>query len=167
MSIENIAVILVKLERMHKSLLELAYKKTELIKVNNMEAFNQLLKDEQAHVAAIEQLEQQRQIMVTDYLRAKGIALSDHPTVADVIEAANTSQQKQQLQTIRDRLLLVMGDLQQQNNLNQQLVLQSLKFVNMTLEMLRPRPEQINYSSREVRGTQQATSKKMYFDSQA
>lgn len=168
MSIEKIVSVLTKLERMHKSLLELAYKKTELVKTNNMDGLNQLLKDEQAHVAAIEQLEQQRQTMVTDYLRAKGIALSDIATVADVIEVADTPTEKQQLETLRKRLILAIEDLRKQNDLNQQLIFQSLQFVNMTLDLLRPRPEQINYSGQEVRGTRAAsTVKKTYFDSQA
>ena len=73
MSIEKIVATLEKLEKMHKSLLELAIAKTEFIKINDMENLDKLIKNEQAHVAAIDKLEQQRQLMVTDYLRAKGI----------------------------------------------------------------------------------------------
>lgn len=167
MSVEKIVSVLMRLERMHKSLLELAYKKTELIKIGNMEELNQMLKDEQAHVAAIEQLEQQRQNLVTEYLREKGITHSDSPTVADVIKVAERPEEKEQLETIRNQLILVIDDLRKQNDLNQQLVFQSLQFVNITLDLLRPRPEQINYSGNEVRGTQQVTHKKTYFDSQA
>lgn len=166
MSVEKIVSILTKLERMHNSLLELAYKKTELVKVGNMDELDKMLKDEQAHVAAIEQLEQQRQMTVTEYLRAKGIALSDSPTVADVIDATETAEEKEQLEAVRNRLILVVDDLRKQNDLNQKLVFQSLQFVNVTLNLLRPQPDQINYSGNEVRGTQ-AVNKKTYFDSQA
>jgi len=167
MSIEKIVSVLMKLEKMHRSLLELAYKKTELVKIGNMEELNQMLKDEQAHIAAIEQLEQQRQNLVTEYLREKGIAHSDSPTVADVIEVAKKPEEKEKLEAIRNQLILVIDDLRKQNDLNQKLVFQSLQFVNITLDLLRPRPEQINYSGNEVRGTQQITNKKTYFDSQA
>ncbi|XRD25634.1 hypothetical protein AABM34_03335 [Lysinibacillus fusiformis] len=51
MSVEAINSTLMMLERMHKSLLELAFKKTEIIKAGDIEALDQLLKDEQAHVA--------------------------------------------------------------------------------------------------------------------
>lgn len=166
MSVEKIVSILTKLERMHNSLLELAYKKTELVKVGNMDELDKMLKDEQAHVAAIEQLEQQRQMTVTEYLRAKGIALSDSPTVADVIDATEPAEEKEQLEAVRNRLILVVDDLRKQNDLNQKLVFQSLQFVNVTLNLLRPQPDQINYSGNEVRGTQ-AVNKKTYFDSQA
>ena len=53
MSIEKILQSLNKLDMLHKSLLEVAYKKTETIKIGDMDNLNQLLKDEQAHVAGI------------------------------------------------------------------------------------------------------------------
>ena len=166
MSVEAICSTLTTLERMHKSLIELAYKKTEIIKTGDVEALNQMLKDEQAHVAAIDQLEQQRQMQVAEYLGAKGIAHSDKPTVADVIEATENEAERDALTAIRKRLLLLIDDLRKQNDLNQKLVFQSLQFVNLTLDALRPRPEQINYSGKEVRGTN-AVAKKSFFDSQA
>lgn len=166
MSIEAICSTLTKLERMHKSLLELAIKKTEIITVGNIEALDQMLKDEQAHVAAIDKLEQQRQKQVTDYLEAKGLASTDKATVADVIEAAEHQTEKDTLSAVRNRLLQMINDLKKQNDLNQKLVFQSLQFVNFTLDALQPRPEQINYSGNEVRGTN-TVAKKSYFDSQA
>lgn len=166
MSVEIIYATLEKLERMHKSLLELSFKKTELIKTNNMEALDQMLKDEQAHVAAIDKLEQQRQLQVTEYLGAKGFAPTDKMTVADVIKVADNDTDKKKLEKVRNRLLLIIDDLRKQNDLNQKLVFQSLQFVNLTLDMLRPQPDQINYSGNEVRGTN-TIGKKTYFDSQA
>ncbi|ALC86356.1 hypothetical protein AM499_11330 [Bacillus sp. FJAT-22090] len=164
MSIEKILQALTKLEMLHKSLLEIAYKKTEAIKTGDMDSLNQLLKDEQAHVAGISQLEQQRQLEVTDYLRAKGIAPIDNPTVAHVLENTNTNEEKEQLGAARNKLLLTLETLKYQNDLNQKLTLQSLQFVNLTLDILRPKPDQINYSKSEVRGPSKG---KAYFDSEA
>jgi len=166
MSVETICSTLTKLERMHKSLLELAIKKTEIITAGDIEALDQMLKDEQAHVAAIDKLEQQRQKQVTDYLGAKGFASIDKATVANVIEVAGQQTEKDMLSAVRNRLLQIINDLKKQNDLNQKLVFQSLQFVNFTLDALQPRPEQINYSGNEVRGTN-TVAKKSYFDSQA
>lgn len=164
MSIDKIVQSLTKLDMLHKSLLEIAYKKTEAIKTGDMDSLNQQLKDEQAHVAGISQLEQQRQTEVTDYLRAKGIAPTDTPTVALVLENTNTDEEKARLSKARNNLLLTIESLKHQNDLNQKLTMQSLQFVNLTLDALRPKPDQINYSKSEV----QAPSKgKAYFDSQA
>ena len=112
-----------------------------------------MLKDEQAHVAAIDKLEQQRQKQVTDYIEAKGLASSDKTTVADVIEAAEQQAEKATLSAVRERLMQIINDLRKQNDLNQKLVFQSLQIVNLTLDAVRPRTEQMNYSSNEVRGT--------------
>ena len=168
MSVENIISTLEKLERMHKSLLELANKKTDFIKANDMEQIDEMLKTEQAHVAAIETLEQQRQAMVTDYLRAKGIAFNDIPTVAQVIDATD-GPEKQALQEVRERLVALLMELKKRNDLNQKLVFQSLQFVNLTLDMLQPQRQQastFNYSGAEVRG-ETNIAKKSYYDSQA
>ncbi|KGR76505.1 flagellar protein FlgN [Ureibacillus sinduriensis] len=166
MSVQPIITILGKLEKMHSSLLQLANEKTELVKKGDMDGLDSIIKNEQSHVAAIEVLEKQRQQMVTDYLRAKGIALSGTPTVAQVIEAAETEEERNQLEDIRNQLSTVIDDLRKQNDLNQKLVFQSLQFVNMSLDMLRPRPEEINYSGKSTRG-ETAAPKKSMFDSQA
>lgn len=166
MSVQQIIKTLENLEKMHKSLLELAYKKTEIVKKGDMEELDGMLKNEQSHVAAIGTLEQQRQALVQDFLNAKGIATLGIPTVLDVIEAAESENERNQLEEVRKRLMLVVDDLRKQNDLNQKLVFQSLQFVNVTLDLLRPRPDQINYSGNTVR-KQNTTSNKTMFDSQA
>ncbi|MEG0472392.1 MAG: flagellar protein FlgN [Solibacillus sp.] len=156
MSITNIIATLEKLEKMHKSLLELAVTKTDYIKQGDMEKLDQMIKNEQAHIAAIDTLEQQRQSMVTDYLRAKGIAFTDIPTVADVIDAANSTEPAdvtESLKNVRQRLVEVLANLKNQNDLNQKMVFNSLQMVNITLDAMRPRQqEQFNYSGADVRG---------------
>ncbi|MEK4530607.1 flagellar protein FlgN [Solibacillus sp. FSL K6-1554] len=160
MSIANIVVTLEKLEKMHKSLLELALAKTEYIKQGDMEQLDQLIKKEQAHVAAINTFEQQRQSMVTDYLRAKGIALTDTPSVADVIMAAENSESTEKLVSVRERLIALLNQLKMQNDLNQKLVMNSLQFINITLDAMRPHQnEQFNYSGAQIRGNAEVTKR--------
>lgn len=168
MSIEKVLDTLNKLERMHRSLLELGTKKTEIIKANDMEQLTEILKTEQAHVAAIETLEQQRQMLVTDYFQAKGIATADMPTVTQLIEVAS-AEEKPELAAIRDRLLTVVDELKNVNTLNQKLVMQSLQYINFSLDLLQPnrsaQSSTFNYSGAEVRGTS-AVGKKSYFNSE-
>jgi hypothetical protein len=160
MSIANIVATLEKLEKMHKSLLEFANTKTEYIKHNDMEKLNEIIKNEQAHIAAINTLEQQRQTMVTDYLRAKGIALTDTPSVADVIEAAKPTESTDALVAVRERLVVLLEKLKMQNDLNQKMVFNSLQIINITLDSIRPqRQEQFNYSGAEVRGNAEITKR--------
>ena len=53
MSLTTIMSTLDNLEKLHRSLLRLANDKTALIKSGDMEGLDQMLKDEQAHLAAI------------------------------------------------------------------------------------------------------------------
>ncbi|MBS7344121.1 MAG: flagellar protein FlgN [Caryophanon sp.] len=165
MNMEAIVGTLTKLERLHRSLLDVAIKKTDIIKDGDMDGLNDMLKSEQTHIAAIERLEQQRQVEVTDYLRANGFAPTEAPTVAQLIDAA-PQHEKQMLQQARERLIDVIDQLKQRNDLNQKMIFQSLQFVNMTLDLLQPRPEQMNYSS-DIGGRSAQPQKKTYFDSQA
>ena len=167
MELSTIIGTLDKLEKMHRSLYELALSKTNIIKSNEMEELDRILKTEQAHVAAIETLEQQRQVQVKQYITNKGFSYTSTPTVAHLIEAAHGETLLEELKTQRERLLEVVDLLKAQNNLNQKLVFQSLQFVNLSLNLMRPeQPEQVNYSDKEVFG-QNTVSKKSYFDSQA
>lgn len=168
MSVSQLLSTLENLEKMHRSLLELANMKTEYIKAGDMESLDAHLKKEQTHIAAIETLEQMRQQQVTDYLKAKGLASTDQTSMVDVIDLTD-GQDKEALQQIREKLLAVVMDLKERNLLNQKLVLQSLQFVNLTLDMLKPERHQtstFNYSGDEVRG-QGTVGKKSYYDSQA
>ena len=168
MTVATLITTLDKLERMHRSLLELTTQKTEYIKVGDMEQLDALLKKEQMHVAAIETLELQRQQQVKDYFQVKGIAHTETASISDVIQVTEGSE-KLALQQLRERLLAVVNELKEKNAFNQKLVLQSLQFVNLTLDMLKPERHQtntFNYSGDEVRG-QGTVGKKSYFDSQA
>lgn len=168
MTITTILETLSKLERMHRSLLELTKQKTEYVKVGDMEQLDGLLKKEQMHVAAIETLEVQRQKQVKDYLQANGVAVAETVTLSDVI-AATQGEQQQQLSNMREQLLAVVNELKEHNKLNQKLIMQSLQFVNFSLDLVRPQRHQtntFNYSGDEVRG-QGTVGKKSYYDSQA
>ena len=167
MELSTIIITLEKLEKMHRSLYELSITKTDLVKMNQIEELDRILKTEQAHVAAIETLEQQRQVQVKQYLSSKCFSYSGTPTVAHLIDAAQGEPLLAELKVLRERLMEVIETLKVQNDLNQKLVFQSLQFVNMSLNMMRPQQqEQVNYSDKEVLG-QNSLSKKSYFDSQA
>ena len=166
MSISTILSSLDNLEKLHRSLLQLAYDKTALIKNGDMEALDQLLKDEQAHVAAIAQMDVQRQNAVAEYLTDQGRSVPTGPTVADVLDAAS-DEDATKLVEARDRLLHAIHDLKWQNDLNQKLTYQSLQFVNLSLDMVRPQPESVNYSKTEISGKDQQSKDKPSFDSHA
>jgi len=151
MSITTILASLDSLEKLHRSLLRLAYDKTGLIKNGDMDKLDQLLKDEQAHLAAIVQMDNQRQLTVSHYLTDQGRSASLNPTVTDLLDVVPEAYRKS-LEEAKDRLLHAIHDLKWQNDLNQKLTYQSLQFVNLSLDMARPRLEAVNYSKPEING---------------
>lgn len=166
MAIQPILAALDNLEKMHTSLLSLANEKTTLIKEDNMAGLDELLKGEQAHLAAINQIERQRQQAVADYLKKQGRNASEGATISDVIQNVQSTEEKQKLVEAKDRLLHVIHDLKWQNDLNQKLTYQSLQFVNLSLDMVRPQQEAMNYSKGEIQGANES-KKRATFDSQA
>lgn len=167
MSIETILTTLNHLEKLHMSLLRLSNDKTAMLKSGDINGIDQLLKEEQAHLAAIVQMDQQRVDAVKRYLTGQGRPVPAEPTMTQLIEVAEEPD-KQPLAEARDRLLHAIHALKQQNELNQQMTYQSLQFVNLSLDMVRPRPENVNYSKNEVQGQSQGAKPKLSsFDSQA
>lgn len=140
MSVEVMTASIEKLLMLHRSLYQLAVKKTEIIKKSDMEALDQLLKEEQKHIAAIGQVEKERQ-------KAVMVFSPDvrQPTMSDCIKSFSELEQDR-LTVLVNELALYIQYLKDQNNLNQQLIHHSLQFANFSMELLRPQPANINYS---------------------
>ncbi|MFK2826313.1 flagellar protein FlgN [Bacillus sp. B190/17] len=157
MSAQPLMDVLDKMCRLHEHLLELAAKKTDIIKQNDMNGLDQLLKDEQKYVAAIHTMERERQ------KAAAAMTGKAEATLTDCLEAA-AGQEKEPLQELTARLTEQVLQLKEQNDLNQQLVYQSLQFVNMSMSLLQPQPEQATYTH-PAKGAGQRPKRSM-FDSQ-
>lgn len=135
MSAESLIVIMNKMLKLHKSLYELTVKKTDIVKKGDTTALDQLLKDEQAHVAAINKLEQER--------NAVSIANFPAASLQEIAEA--NPEVKDQLLQIKEELLCVIADIKERNELNQQLIHQSLQFINFSKSLVMPQEKEFNY----------------------
>lgn len=139
MSAEALTATMEKLLKLHKSLYELAVKKTDIIKTGDMDGLNQMLKDEQAHIAAISRLENEREKAANSIT-----PMLESPTVSDCLNIL-TQPDRLKLEAITKELSELVYELKEQNFLNQQLVHHSLQFVNVSMNLLRPQPESMNY----------------------
>ncbi|RSD25204.1 flagellar protein FlgN [Mesobacillus subterraneus] len=135
MSAESLTVIMTKMLKLHKSLYELTVKKTDIVKKGDTAALDQLLKDEQAHMAAINKLEQER------------LALSNQvmpgASLQEIAEALLS--EKDELLQIKEELTTVISEIKARNELNQQLIHQSLQFINFSKSLVIPQEKEINY----------------------
>ena len=139
MSAEKLISTMEKLLKLHKSLYEIAQKKTETVKIGDIDALNQILKDEQAHLQAINLLENERQKFTSSL-----VLRTEKPTIEDCLAVVDEST-RHTLDHLRSELKNVITQIQQRNELNQQMLYQSLQFVNLSLNLIAPQPEDYNY----------------------
>ncbi|MFL0364977.1 flagellar protein FlgN [Pseudobacillus sp. 179-B 2D1 NHS] len=157
MSAGKLIDVLDKMDRLHEMLLALCEKKADIIKQNDMDGLDQLLKDEQKYTAAIQTMEAERQ------REAERMAGKAEATIAECIQSA-TGADKERLAELQASLLNRLEQLKEINDLNQKLIYQSLQFVSMSMSMLQPQPAQATYTH-PAKGSGQQVKRSM-FDSQ-
>jgi flagellar biosynthesis/type III secretory pathway chaperone len=133
--------LLEKHVKLHKGLLELATKKTEVLKKGDMEALSGIMKQEQKYIAAINQVERER-VRVVEAM----VSGEEERTLTACISRTE-GPERTMLEKLRDDLTEVVSELKNINLLNQQLTEQSLQFVNVMLDMIMPQPPEVNYGA--------------------
>ena len=104
MSAGKLIDVLDKMDRLHEMLLALCEKKTDIIKSNDMDELDQLLKDEQKYTAAIQTLEVERQ------REAEKMTGKIEATIADCIDAA-TGTDKERLAELQAEFLNLVKEM--------------------------------------------------------
>lgn len=115
---------------LHRSLLQLARQKQEAIKQNRIDDLNRIVRDEQKHIHAVAILEKQRK---ND---------SEEP-LSDLLPQLSPAD-RHAAEALRDETIAVINELKQTNDLNRELLEQSLQLVHLQLDLLAP-PEAGNY----------------------
>lgn len=135
----QLLVLIENLYKLHSSLYTIAMKKTEVIKQGDIESLNGIMNEEHKHIHAIKQLEEARLKAAKEICPEK-----ESPTVTDCLERMKGSEQEQLL-AAANKLAELLANIKEQNQLNQQLLHNSLKFVQFSLQLLRPEHESYNY----------------------
>ncbi len=164
MSAEPLIQTLQKLTVLHEQLLRLAKQKSDILKTGDIDTLNQHMNEEQKYILAIKQIETER-IKQVQHILSNYRLRDDEYTLSKVIDISNEPS-KQKLKDIQSKLINIVEELKQVNALNQQLTHQSLQFVNMTLDMLRPEPIATNYGHPDKKAKEEQTNRSM-FDSKA
>ncbi|MGM8215198.1 flagellar protein FlgN [Bacillaceae bacterium W0354] len=164
MSVKQIIEHLEKIYQLQKSLLSISKEKTELIKANKIEQFNELLMTERKHVQAIDQLEKKRIDATNDWFDR--VAPDAERTISGLIEHVTDEADRKQLEKLYEEMIYVLADLKQQEKLNLDLTQQSLQFIELSLDMFQPNStKNMNYNQpNSKQGKKSSTS---VFDSKA
>ncbi|QOR66256.1 flagellar protein FlgN [Cytobacillus suaedae] len=164
MSAERLLQSLQKLLVLHQNLLNLTKNKTEILKSGDMEALNLQMNEENKYILAIKQIENDRIKQVQQILQNYRLR-EEEQTLSKCIDFT-VEPVKSKLRSTQLELTRVIDELKKENELNQQLIQQSLQFVNASIGMLRPETQTTNYKHPEKKQSTDTGNRSM-FDSKA
>lgn len=162
MTVATVIKLMGQMRQLHESLVKVSKQKTEVLKANDTNELQQLLVSERKHIQAINKIEKQRAEAVGQWYNNRGIQTSE-PTVSDMLSYLQ-GEEHQALKEAYNELILVLADLKNQERLNAELTKQSLQFVNLSLDMLQPSLDSVNYGGKQ---DQTSKPKRSVFDSKA
>ncbi len=155
--------IMQQLVILHQELIQISNKKTEEIKQGNMDELSKTLMQERKLIQAITQAEAKRQEIVDEFFM-KVHANVEEKTMTMVLAHIDDNKDKQQLENVVRLLVEAIVELKQVEQLNQELMIQSMQYVQLSLDMLQPSIQRMNYDQKQ---TIQESVKQSVFDSKA
>ncbi|MGO0063611.1 flagellar protein FlgN [Brevibacillus fluminis] len=132
--------LLGNLRDLHAALLTLAVEKKEVLIAGNTDGLVRIMQKEQKLVKAIEAVEAARIQCIEKLLSERSYPITVK-TLDDLIKMTTSAEEKSQLTAHREELLRIVSELRAANDLNQQLLAQSLSFVEMSLDFITAPPE--------------------------
>ncbi|WP_449537809.1 flagellar protein FlgN [Ferdinandcohnia sp. Marseille-Q9671] len=160
MSSESLVTLLKKILTLHQKLYKLSERKTDILKKGDIDALSEQMKEEQKYILAIRQLENER-ISVVDKILGPRVG---EKTLSKCIEMTNEPV-RTELEGLHKELVRVVHELKVINELSQELTHLSLQYVNMSLDMLLPQEQSVNYAN--PAGTKEKKQSRPMFDSKA
>lgn len=154
-------ILLDVLEEIYQSqleIVEIAEHKKEALINSDLEELSKLIKQESSWIKKISKLEEERVSTIKLYFKDKD-AEPDNLTITQLIDYVKSPIEKNKLIDINQRLTKTLNDIEQLNELNTQLIEQSLEFISNTINLIteesrqsytysKPTNKQINSSAR-------------------
>lgn len=148
----------------HENLLALEEHKKQVLIAGDIAALQEITTQEARFIRRVEQLEEQR-VRIGQQVAAKsGLALEDL-TASKLAELVTDPQKAAKINLLTGRFAKVIGELRAANEVNGQLLKQSLELVQHSIEMMTDAPDAGTYSSKRDMG--QVTGTRRFFDTQA
>lgn len=145
-SVNKIIQSLEELVQIHERFIQTSKKKTDIIKVGSSEKLQQVLTVEMKLINKLEQAENNRQILVNDWFTQSKHSDNDQ-SITQMLELLEDEQEVLNLEKITTSLTKAITELKQQEQLNGNLIQQSMQFVQLSLDMLSPSIKNLNYGN--------------------
>lgn len=129
---------------MHEDLYEKSKLKTDVIKSGKVDALRSMTNDERKWARTINDIQKELMHHTDSFLKSFSIS-KEGPSLRDCLTYMS-EQEKEFAAALQAKLVYQVNLIKRQNDLNQQLLQQSLAFVNMSLDLLTPDPDTDSYN---------------------
>jgi flagellar biosynthesis/type III secretory pathway chaperone len=120
----------------HRALLTLSRQKRDAIVHNRIDELNRITGNENKLIKLAEELEAARIEAVNAYMRSKQLYVTAAITVSTLIRFVVRLEDKEALTQRQQELVRLIEELRRENDLNRQLIEQSLDFIQYSLDLL-------------------------------
>lgn len=139
--------IIKELADIHERFLAISEEKTKHIIEANNEEFVKLLTKERHYLQLLESAEEKRTQLVNEFLIDRNIVLDD-VTTSNILSALEDEKEKKQLEATVTHLIEKIVKLKEKEQLNKDLLDQSMQLTQFSLDMLQPETKNIHYGKR-------------------
>lgn len=160
--VQAILQSLENLVQIHEELLETSKQKTEIVKKGSADKLQKVVITEYKQIQKLERAEAKREKVVEEWAIRHQVEEED-ATISYLLEYVADAEEKKSLAKLAIKLTEVITDLKQQEQLNQQLLNQSMQFVQLSLHAIDPTSQHVNYGKEQTHHKEQRS----VFDSKA
>ncbi|MFC5653080.1 flagellar protein FlgN [Paenibacillus solisilvae] len=134
--VDAIVEVLEKQAVLYSQLLELAKQKTPFLVKNEVDQLNAAMQKEKRLLKQAEEHEQVRMQLSGQFFTGLGLPRYKGGRLSEMIRTVTSAQDKQKLAELHEQLTSSLHELQKINQLNQQLIEQSLKFIDYSIDIM-------------------------------
>ena len=166
MSVQLLIESLTQMDALQAELLQVTLQKKQMILDRNYDELVRTLSRESKLLKMIEEQEKQLFSSAQTFLQSKGIKSQLELTITEILRLVFDPEEKRMLDETRKRLQDRLREIKRVNELNQQLINQSLSFIDFSLNlMIGGEDEETTYSPPMVQ--ERKTSARRMFDTKA
>lgn len=163
MLIQQVVQRLKQMGKIHKELNLLARKKKDVLIKGSPNELQQILIEENKRIHQLEHHEQKRQEEVKQWFQQEQLKVKiEEQTITRMLEHMNDEEDQKELLDATIYLTEQITEFKQHEQLNRELIAQSMQFVHMSLEFMYPSVTQRNYD----RKSEQVVENRSVFDSE-
>lgn len=144
-SFEILIKVIEDIFKLQIDMLELANHKKEVLISGDIDELSKIMKKESSWIKKLSKLEEERIAAVKQLLNERKLS-NDNITVTQLVNILESPLEKEQLSELNLKLTNTIDKIQQLNDLNTELIKQSLDFIENTIDMITGESRQQSYT---------------------